>query len=226
MAHRTSAAALTAARLVMDHYQFTVRPPETLTSGRIDNIQANEKCIAILIDYATNIFKIAELRPEFNHWQESLWGDPKPGQIIGFMDKLIAAFGFLPQDDENKIVVVLKAPPQFGMTPERHVLSKLSREASRFLFHYYMLWPKKDDPGEAFHRVDETLHRINVAKLIDVCLETKRLREALPLLTFWRDRLRQGTATVEDIKSCFRQVGIYLTYLPSYVEAGEELKLL
>jgi len=225
MAYLTSAAALTAARLVMEHYEFTVRPPETLTSGRMDNIQATEKCIAILIDYATNIFKVAELRPEFYYWQENLFTDPKPGQIIGFMDRLIAAFEFLPRDDEEQIAVILKAPPQFGMSPERHVLSKLSREASRFLFHYYTLFPKKE-VDEKFQRIDETFHRINVAKLIDVCLEVKRLREAVPLLTLWRDRLRQGSATINDIKRCFRQVGIYLTYLPSYMEAGEEMKLL
>jgi hypothetical protein len=70
MPHLTSAASLHAARTVLREFSLTVRPPESLPSGSIPNIRADESCLAITIDYGTNIFHVSELRPELRYWQE------------------------------------------------------------------------------------------------------------------------------------------------------------
>ena len=225
MAHSVSAASLHAARTVLKNYDFVVRPPELLPSGRLDGLEPSEKCIAILIDYATNIFKIAELRPELRYWQRRIFaGTATAPQLAMFLNKILEAFSYIPKDDESKFTVTLEAPPSpvpFKDRQVTHTLSKASREASRFLFYYYTLTAKQKE-----FQQDETIHRNNVAKLVDVCLETQRMFAALPVIQECQAKLKLGQATLTDIKGYLRKVGIFLEYLPTFENREEERALL
>lgn len=223
MPHRTSAAALHAAREVLKHYSLEVIPPETLPTSKIDNLQATEKCIAILIDYSTNIYHLANLRPELRYWQKRIFaGTATASGIATFFKRVLDTFEFIPKEDVSiSTSLLLATPPEFGKNPLVHILSKASKEASRTLFYYYKLVPKAKD-----YAYEEIHHRNNVAKIVDISLELARVMNAQPLLKAQQMKLTQGKATIEDIKSCLRKVGIYLEYLPGYSEREEESKLL
>jgi len=231
MAHRTSAPALRAARVVLKSYSLTVKPPQALPSGRLEKLEADERCVAILIDYATNIFKIAELRPELRYWQKRIFdGSATAPGIATYFKRVLEAFSYLPKEDVQKSTVTLETPTTFKntMVPKEfggrtftHTLSKMSLEASRFIFYYYYVQALRERFGD-----NESVHRNNVAKLIDVTLETHRMLKALPMLEHWYNKLKAGEATAEEIKTCLRDVGIFFAFMPNYGNPEEELKLL
>lgn len=222
MAHRVSAASLHAARIVLKNYTLVVKPPESLPSGRLDKLEPNEKCVAILIDYATNIFQVVLLRPELRYWQKRLWARTATApQLMGYFQKLITALEMVPQDTDLKTTITLESPAEFGGKPVMHTISKAAKEASRFIFYYYEVTSKRKELVE-----EESLFRINVAKLIDICLEIERAMKALPLLKHWREELKAGRATEVEIRRCFREAGVFLTYMPNFGSTEEETKLL
>src|SRR5207237_3423034 len=119
MPHRTSAAALHAARTVLRNYTLTVKSPDAFTTGRVPNMRSDESCVAVVIDYATNVFHIAALRPELRHWQEHLRaGTAKASQIAAFMDKMYDAFMTIPRENPKETqTTTLETPREFGGPP-------------------------------------------------------------------------------------------------------------
>ena len=222
MAHRTSASALNAARSVLSVYNLTVRTPEDLPSGRVANLKADEACLAVIIDYATNIFQLSSLRPELRYWQERMGVDTASApQIALFLKKVLEAYGTIPQykPEENQLTTVVESPVEFRAKPSVQTISKASLEASRFVFYYYSVEPKR---GSA----DKHIDRVRVARLVEGSLNMHRIVLALPLVRDCQDDLRRGSVTPKDVKKVLRTLGILLEYLPNYEEREEELKLL
>ena len=222
MAHRVSAAALHSAVTLKKSFSFMVRPPEELPSGRVAGLDDSEKCIAIIVDYATNIFELAVLRPELRYWQERLFaGTATAPQIGNFCQKVLDAYAKIPQarHGDKMTVTAFETPPQFMSRPVAVELSKAALEAARFLFHYYAVTPKR---GEA----DPDVDRLRVAKIVESCIEISRAIKALPSVEAAQARLRSGQITVEEVKKVLRELGVLLEYLPGYENKEEELKLL
>jgi len=207
----------------MNAYTMEVRPQEELTSGRVQGIMADERCLAILIDYATNIFEVCKLRPELRYWQERIFhGTATAPQIAAFYRKMIEAFERVPKfsDDETRLLTTtLEAPVQFQSRPMTHRLSKPALEAARFIFHYYRVTPRRG-------RADDQIDRLRIAKLIDVSIEWTRAARANELVKQADKLLKAGQATEDDIKFCFRRVGVLLETIPNYSEREEETKIL
>jgi hypothetical protein len=225
MAHRISAAALHLARNILKEFSLAVRPPETLISGRVDKLQATEAHAAIIIDYATNVFHIALLRPEVRYWQKHLQaGTATAPQIANFFSKILDAFALLPVDTEeekqNRVTSTFALPREFGdVPPEVYTLGKPAREASRCIFYYYDVRPLQGRP-------DNVLDRHRVAKLAEVSLGLSRAVGIIPVLKTVNIRLKAGKATQIDIRRCMREVGVHLEYIPGYENREEESKLL
>jgi hypothetical protein len=142
------------------------------------------------------------------------------GQLAAYLSQLLEAFSYLPKDahKEEEVQTSFALPPQFGSGYHTQALSKVSREAARFLHHYYEIQRK----GKiAFGGESKLL--LDLAKLIDSCLQIQRVLEAVPLLKHWLELLKQGKATAEDMKRCLRQIGIQLTYLPMFEDRECEL---
>ena len=220
--HRSSAAALRAARVVLERYDLAVRPPESLVSGAIPNLTGGEACLAIIIDHATNVFHLALIRPELRYWQERLFGETATAsQIAGFLQRVIEAFDLIPKrrDGEQALTARLDLPPEFRSKPVVQEVSKAATEASRFIFHYYHVSPKDGAP-------DEPVDRRNVAALVESSIGVSRALAALPMVAETQAELRAGRATEGSIKRCLRQLGVALAYLPAYEERDEEVKLL
>lgn len=225
MAHRTSAAALHTARVILKEYDLSVRPPEVLVSGRVYNLEASEAHLGIVIDHATNIHHVALLRPEIRYYQKHLQtGTTTAPQIAGLFRRILDAFELIPRDPESmesvKITSAYELPGEFGVTkPEVYVLEKPAREVARFVFHYYEVSPRG-------RTLDDVLDRHRVAKLAEASLGISRAQRILPLLRKTDTQLREGKASQADVVKCLRTVGIYLEYIPGYEERDEETKLL
>jgi hypothetical protein len=221
MTHRTSSSALHTARTILKNYDLEVRPPESLPSGSMPGLTNHESNVAVLVDFATNVFQIALLRPEVKYWQKHLRaGEASAGQIANLFQKILQAFEMLPKDSkqEEPIVTTFAAPKEFGII--RKALSKPAREVSRFMFYYYFVTPKNSIIN------NEMLNRLEVAKLAEVCLGLTQACKVIPLLQQTQSRLKQGHATESEVSKCLREVGIALQRLPSYDNQEEETKLL
>lgn len=222
MSKRTSAAAVHAAKILMEHFNFSARPPEEVKSGRVDGILADIRCIAIVVDYATSAFEVANLRPELRYWQERLTErTATPSQLAAFLQKSIEAFDRLPKNGpcEPEVTVTLSTPREFRSAPTTVELSKAAREASRYLFNYYAIVPKRREP-------DEKLDRVRLATLAESALGIARASRAYPLMVDTKNAMRLGKLTEKEIRSKFRTLGILLEYLPNYENREEEVKLL
>jgi hypothetical protein len=46
------------------------------------------------------------------------------------------------------------------------------------------------------------------------------------MVQFYLDRVEKGQATEKEIRACFRKLGIFLAYLPTFSDLREEMKLL
>jgi len=218
----TSSAALHTARVIIKNFDLVVRPPESLPSGRIDVLKPDEKCVSVLVDYATNVFELTILRPELSYWQKRLKaGDAEACQIANFFQKVLSAFDKIPKDpaNEDKIVTMLETPKEFMHKSVVHILSKPAREVSRFIFYYYFVTPKKKS-------ANEILDRNEVAKLADVSLGLSRAMEILPYLKSTNERLKAGKATPDDIRKFMRELGVHFQYMPVFENREEEQKVL
>ena len=222
MSHLISAPALDAAGNILKKYDITVRPPEELPSGRVDKLEANERCAAILIDYATNVFEVSKLRPELRYWQERLFaGTATAPQLGGYLQRLIDAFGKVPKRgaQEAPVMITIASPAEFRARPEVLELSKAATEAARFLYHYYRVTPKSGMP-------DEALDRVRVAKIAESSLGLSRALRMLPVIVSIKENLRAGKATVDDVKRALRKTGILFEFLPGFECRDEEQKIL
>jgi hypothetical protein len=222
MAHRTSSAALHASRVVLQHYEFTPKP-EDKVHGFVPGLKGDETHVAVVIDYATNVFKVAELRPELRYWQERLhMGTATAPQIAAFFSKVVETFESVPKEiSENKVTTIVEGPREFPGATHVLVVSKPAKEASRFLYHYYFVKPKRVTVIP-----DENLERIRIAALVDASMAWMKVSRALPVLRDCQAELKKGQATANDVVECLRKVGIFLAYLPSYRDQEEETKLL
>ena len=137
MPHLTSAPALRCARVVMGEYDMAVRPPAELKSGRLDGLTSSERHVATLIDTATNVFRVAALRPEIHYWQRRLTaGTATPPQIVAFLSKVLTELESVPRrtPQEQQEMTTFAMPNGFagaGMKPLRRPLAKFAVEASR-----------------------------------------------------------------------------------------------
>lgn len=103
--HRISAAALHAARIVLQNYDLVVK-----TDCGIRNLKADERCLAIMIDVTSGVYRASQIRPELRYWQEQLRaGQATAGQIAGFLRKLGVELEYLPnyENREEEVKVVL-----------------------------------------------------------------------------------------------------------------------
>lgn len=225
MAHLTSAAALRTARVILKDYTLNVRPPESLVSGRIDKITNSEAHVAVIVDYATNIYQLASLRPEICFWQNRLrFGVCSASQIAGFLKKLSDAFEALPKNaiHDEPVKTTFALPSQFETSkPIVMKISKPAKEVSRFIFHYYEPHPKTESLI-----CDEMIHRLKIAYLAEASLGLRRTYAFFPTLQDELKRLIAGQVTEIEIKKCMRDVGIVLQYIPTYEDSREEGKIL
>jgi len=222
MAHRISAPALHAAVTLKKSYCFEVLPTDRLPSGHLQGLTAQERCLAILIDYATNVFELCLLRPELRYWQDRLFaGTATASQIGAFCKKVLHAYELIPQHSlsSTKITTLFETPPQFGGRPTVFPLSKASLEAARFLFYYYEVRPRKG-------RAEGDRDRIMVAKLVEASLELVKVMEGHQRVKTAWDKLKAGQLDVDGVKQCFRELGVALEYLPNYKDREEEVKIL
>jgi hypothetical protein len=210
----------------MDAYAMTVRPPETLATGRLDGLTASERHVATLIDYATNVFRVSSLRPEMHYWQRRLAaGTAEPAQIAAFLSKVLAELGSVPRRavNEERTTVTFAQPAAFagrGLKPERRALSKAAAEAARVLFYYYDMSPRR--PGHAGSDAD----RMHVAELVDATLGLFRVTSLEGMLREKKAALMAGRLTAESVQTLMRSVGVYFDKMPTYTAGEDELKLL
>ena len=222
MAHLISAAALEAAGNLRKRFDLTVKSQDELSSGRVPSIQNDERCLAIVIDYATNVFEVAKLRPELRYWQERLHaGTATAPKIAGYLQRMIEAFDKIPQfaPQEGRVTTTLMSPAEFKARPEICELTKASLEAARFVFHYYHVRAKNG-------ATDEELNRVRVAKLVETSMGLSRAMRAYGLAQRAKEKLALGRSTLDDVKAQFRELGVILEYLPNYENREEECKLL
>lgn len=241
MAHRSSSAALHAARVILDHYNVSVIPRERLRANvsAIPNLQATDAYMSVLIDYTTNAFEVVNLRPELKHWQKQLHeGEPTPGQLLMYLQHLIERMERVPKDkpvEERETFTpdALPTGPRITFASEQVRLkaaqsaaktkisiSSAAKQATVYLFAFYAFAAKK----KTFF--NETAMQMDVAKTIEVCLGLTKAMPALPLAKTCAQELRGGRLTLAQIKSYFRELGVLLEYLPNFQGHEEETKLL
>lgn len=217
MAHRVSAAALVAAREVLKEYQLEVRP-ETCALGMTNS----EAHVAIVIDLATNIFRLAELRLEHYYWQQRLNArTAEAGALAGYLQRVLGVFASLPQygADEQPPRVTWQLPPGLLLPPPTTPLTKAAQEAARYLRYYYQATPLD---GHYWMPLDG----IRLAMRVDAGLGLASALEAVPLVKRYLDLLLQNQATRKEIRFCFRNLGVLLESLPNYADRREETMLL
>jgi hypothetical protein len=223
LAHLTSAPALRCARVVMGEYDMAVKPPGSLSTGRLDGLTASERHVATLIDTATNVFRVASLRPELHYWQRRLTaGTATAAQLAAFLSKMLTDLESVPRrtPQEEQRMVTFAMPNGFadkGMRPLRRPLAKFAVEAARVLFYYYDIAPR------AQGHVDARLH---VAELVDAALGLSRVMALEDILREKKDALMAGKLTEESVRSLMRSAGVHLDKMPTYRAGEEELKLL
>ncbi len=202
---------------------MSVIPPAALKSGRLDGLTCSERHVATLIDHATNVFRVSCLRPELHYWQRRLTaGTAEPPQVAAFLSKVLTELRSVPRrmPDEEQKVVAFAQPAAFagqGLRQERRALAKFAVEASRVLFHYYEMRPRK--PGIPDDRV-------HVAELVDATLGLSRVLSLEPLLRDKKDALVAGRLTEQDVRALMRSAGVHFDKMPTYTAGEDELKLL
>jgi hypothetical protein len=209
----------------MKEYAMTVKPPDTLRTGRLDGLTASERHVATLIDNATNVFRVASLRPELHYWQRRLTaGTAVASQIAAFMSKMLTELQRVPRraSDEEAMAITFAMPAGFngtGLRPERRLMSKFAVEASRVLFYYYAMTPLSGSPGP-------DADRIHVAELVDAVLGLARVMDLEPVLCGKKDALIAGKLTENEVCALMRSAGVCFDKMPTYKDNEESLKLL
>jgi len=222
MPHLTSAAALHVARVLLYNYEFTLIPEADLRCAKIPNLEANERCIAIIVDYVTNVFEVAALRPELKYWQYRLFSSTPDAhlaqQVTMFLQRMIAAFEKVPQyaQEEKKLYAAFAAPEQFVEAAGVQQISRAAIQAQRAVMQYFTLRQIggfSTDPDR-------------VATVVDAALEITRALRALPVARQCLEGLQENRLTLSQVKAKFRAIGVWLEYLSCYEDRNEELKLL
>jgi hypothetical protein len=232
MPHRSSSAALHAARVLLQHWIITPKPPGDLKSGSIHNLKANEAHLSIVIDLASNAYHVALVRPELSYWQKRMTQRTATAPGIGnFVHKLIAALEMIPHAKYEEELEQF-APDVFtravGQAADVRVqnlqklaMTRAATEATRYALHYYT-FERKVTPVYS----DEMLDRIDIGKSIDVSLGLRHALKALPMLRRVEPLLKEGQMKETEIRACLRHVGVYLGQMPHFADREDEVKLL
>jgi hypothetical protein len=213
-----SAPALRAAIEILREYKLELKPGKGAPG-----MTACDGHVAIVIDYATNVYKLVELRPELSwHQQQLSIHKAQAPQLAGYLKKLIEAMEQVPRyaKDEQPTMVSLNLPIEFqGHVPSIAALTKASVEAARFLNDYYLI-----APIQAPDRLNAVRDLTRIAQLTEVNLGLAGAMEGLPLARLFLDRLKNGQATEKEIRICFRDLGVYLESMPNYKDRREEMR--
>ena len=229
MAHRTCAAALHAARMVLKFNSISVIPEDRLIFGvrPIGGLQATEAHLAIMIDRVTNAFAVAGLRPELLWWQIRLGEGGGDGvtapKVAAFLNKVITTLEQVPDykvTEASEARAVASVIPN-GKSWDSFRLSKAAMEATKVIFQYYDVAPLNSE-----HVMPLEIHRIAVAKLIDVSLNLQKALKALPKLRECMTYLKNEQATLDDVRRWYRATGVILEAIPNYLDRKDEVKLL
>ena len=223
MSHLVSAPSVEVAGNLLKKFNFEVLPEEKLPAGTDHRLKADERCIAVIVECATNVAEVAKLRPEVGFWQMKLAnGLATAPQIATFLQKIVNTFAMTPQyrGNEGKITTTLASPAEFGLRPMVVDISKAALEASRFLFSYYRITPKRNTVET------EEMTRLRVATLAESNLGFARAMRVLPIVIEMQRGMAAGKLSEMDIKRRFRQIGVLLEYLPNYEDRREESKIL
>jgi hypothetical protein len=222
---KVSAAALQAARDVLREYALEIRPE--YAGKAMTNTEGH---VAIVIDYATGVYKIAELRPELAYWQKQILAKTATApQLIGFLKRLLETLGQIPRYGRNEelVQVAMRLPREWAMVigPQTQVITKAALEAARYLMHYYIITPlalpSSGGNGVASARIDS----VQVARLVNLNLGVSHALQAIPLAEAYLQRLNNGKADQKEIKFCFRDLDIYLSVLPAWSRTEEVMLL-
>lgn len=222
MPHRSSASALYAARAVLKENSIAVRPPERLPFGArpVGGLQANEFHLSVIIDRVTNAYRIADLRPELSFWQQRLTARiAEPSQLCIFLKKLIEAIEYVPRypPEERTPMAASHLPTGGGWGSFR--LSKASIDATGYIWQFY-------EVTQLTKQLPDDLHKLAVAKMIEVGLGIYKALAVLPKLRQVLSLLAQGALTEEEIQKYFMVVGILLEAMPNFENREEQTKLL
>lgn len=228
MPHRSSAAAIHAARTVLKYYNVTVIPREQLRSNvsAIPTLEATDGWVSIIIDWVTQAFEVANLRPELTHWIKQLhFGDPAPGQLVMFVRHMIERMERVPknklQEELEKFTPV--QPVGDALLPSRNLqlpISTPAKEATNYLFAFYWFAHRERKMMSEFEM------QLDVAKWIHVSIGLHKAMPALKRAKECEQELSAGRLTLGEIKAYFREFGVCLEQLPNYQNHEEETKLL
>ena len=219
MARRVSAPALRTAIMLTQEYKFEVRP-ETGANGMTGSVGH----VAIVIDYATGVYKVVEMRPELHYWQHQLTARrAEAPQLAGYLKRLLEAFAQVPQygPKERPSVIPINLLPEFrniGVVDELPA-TKNVEEMLRYLRHYYVITPVAERP------YDPVADRVRIMQIAIPHLGLDHAMRAVPLAEFYLERMKQGQVTQREVRECFRRLGIMMEHMPNYWDRKEEMML-
>lgn len=231
MPHRSSAAALHAARVVLRHFDITVKPREVMGAQFNAALQADERFLSILIDLASNAFRVALMREQVRWWQEKLTeGTDKSVQITLFLERLIEAMRTVPQAVNQQAIEKFQAerPAAGGFSDMGNIkpqawkmfeLSRASIEATKYVMMFYDVVNKKRPPNLEHDRLE-------IAKCIEVSLGLVHAMKALPIAAWAAPELRAGRLEYMTVRKVMRDIGVHLDQMPHYADLREDTKLL
>jgi hypothetical protein len=226
MARRTSAAALHAARVILHRYDIALHP----TNAPIAGMLANEKHLAVLIDYTTQAYEVALVRPELRYWHIRMRdGTATAPQLAQYMRRMVEALDKIPGDVAPGLMVQGDTPAGsdtvkwLSARPRRPqlILHEYAIKTARAINWYYVVTPKV-----APLIADEELEFLHLAKLVEISVGLSQALKARPLLRDAEIRMRQGQMTEDECSDCLRGVGVYFEQMPHFEDMRDETLLL
>lgn len=233
MPHLISAPSWHAAHVVLKHFTLEVRPKAL---ERIPKLQADARCVAIFIDFGTQIFNVVKLRPELMYWQKRMTaGTITALNVVSFLRRLESELDKLPKLKDAPVSFVWDEPIKQQWNQEniaaqsgyldsswrsgKHTISQPAVEATKQIYAHYAVTCKKPD-----FTPEEEAARMGL--LIDVCTDVFRCVQAYPVIRERRMQIEDGKLTREEVANFLKNLGIQLEHLPNYEERQEEVKLI
>lgn len=204
----------------MEVMTFQVRPNCAIT-----NLLPDKRCVAILIDLVSNVFQVAQLRPELRYWQKRVVAETADaGQIGYFLSRLIEAVEQMYFEAEEKARIPFSLfldPPPGAVLPKGspHIICGAALRCGHAIAQHYITRWKNPQPEWPNPRPEW------IGGLVDVHGQLYRPLRLLPHLRTWKQQLAQGSLTVQNVADVFKYIGIQLTYLPSYMVGEEERRI-
>jgi hypothetical protein len=217
MAHRSSAAGIHTARILLKHFKFTPKLGQP-----VSGLLGTDAHLSVVIDNATNAHILAEQVPRVNHMIRRIRTSPvTAGEVTTFFKDLIEKFEAVPQHtkEEESFIISTMLPDKAYFGTVRKIVSKAAIETARWLYYYYDIVPLN---GTVNKEVDFK----EVARYAEICLGIPRAMEALPDLHIAFEDLKKGKASEKQIRKCLRETGVLLAHLPRWESSEEVTKLL